>query len=202
MCTQPPSSKYLKAHDALFTDVVLTKFNEGIDKVDTSKGTEKEQIEAVVAALRHAEIDRLRAALHGANPFDPMQKNKAEQHKSTFSQMKTMVKLGQLTLKWRRQAVKFQAFSPLIVEAKRAELKLRVMKADLTVAECWYNITRRTDHIYRATEDLLDQYLPILQELTGGALSPSATRTGQPALPPTAVSFHALRRTRRPAVAG
>ena len=201
MCNHPPRSEYLKAHDALFTDDVLAEFNKGIAKVDASRGTEKEQVEAVVAKLPHAEIEKLCTALQGS-PFDPKLKDQARRHERTFSQMKTMVKLGQLTLKWRRQAVKLTKVKREGVEAKRAGLKLRVMKADLTTAECWHHITRRTDEIYRATEDLVEEYMPMLKELTGGALSPRAARTEQLALLTHGCAAPVPRRTRRRAVAG
>ena len=71
--------------------------------------------------------------------------------------MKILVKLGLLTLKWRRLA-----------ETKRIKedrFRSGVIQPQMTVLEMWQMITRRTDQIYISSEDMLEPYKQKLGEL-------------------------------------
>ena len=156
-----PQSDYLNKHTKLpggpfFTSELLGKFHDELIHVNPTSGTEKEEIEKLVAALPHADVQKLCKRLgHNVNPFGPESKKVANDF-AAFPLMKILVKLGLLTLKWRRLAA-----SQKIKDTVRSS----VIKPNLTVLDMWEMITRRTDQIYLSSEDMLDPYKEKLKRL-------------------------------------
>ena len=159
--TSVPQSEYLNKHTKLpggpfFTSEMLGEFNDRLIKVDPTSGTKKEEIEKLVVALPHSDVLQLCKKLGpDANPFDPNCKDVAKKE-DVFQWMKILVKLGLLTLKWRRLATS---------EKIKDGVRDKIIKPDLTVLEMWQMITRRTDQIYLSSEDMLDAYKSKLKEL-------------------------------------
>ena len=170
-----PRSQHLQSCCAFFVPEVLSRITEGLEGIDTTKGTTEAQLITLMAALPHDSVDALRGECQAAGYEINSRTLHDFREKDSVKNLKLGVKLGALVLKWRRlrNDAEQQSKLALFLRAQWSE------GHELTAASLWSLIVRRTDEIYVASEDLYKPYCEALGMLTRGLsfeLAPGAMK--------------------------